>query len=202
MIRSKYQDNFEFISWMKKYFDANTTPSNLKDYNPLTRRNNFEIDLFFLEKNNSKPTLGKDSINNKSIFPRNSSRENITNRQMSIRKNNSNLSFLSNKENEIFEKNKEDYKQNMTNDVLKAERDFYFSKLKDVDHLLDNFDRMKSCQELIDSIRNVLYMTPEKTIFIEQDGTIRLENNQDNILNLKSVNYNEMENYNFENSFK
>lgn len=187
---------------MKKYFDANTTPSNVKDYNPLTRRNNFEIDLCFLERNNSKQTLGKDSINNKSIFPRNSSRENITSRQMSIRKNNSNLSFLSNKENEMFEKNKEDYKQHMTNDVLKAERDFYFSKLRDVDHLLDNFNRMKSCQELIDSIKNILYMTPEKTIFIEQDGTIRLENNQDNILNLKNVNYNELENYNFENSFK
>lgn len=187
MIKSKYQDNFEFVCWLKKYFDLNTPANNIKDYNPAQKRNNFDIDLSFLERISSKNNVGKESVN-RFVPPRNSSRDNISTRQqLSLHKNNSNMSFLSNKENEGIEKNKEE--KQMHYEVLRAERDFYFGKLRDIDHLLDNFDQNKTLEELIDSVRNIIYMTPEKTLVIEKDGTIKLEENHENILNIKRINY-------------
>lgn len=159
---------------MKKFFDSNT-PS-LKDYNPILRRNNSEINFNFLEKNNTKPA------------PRNSSRDLLSNRPMSLNKNNSNMSFLSNKENELLEKIKDE--KYLHYDVLKAEREFFFGKLRDIDHLLDNFDRNKTMEEMVGAIRSVLYMTPNKIVVIGEDGSLKFEETNENILNLKELNFN------------
>lgn len=194
-MKSKYQDNFEFISWMKKFYDANL-PASSKDYNPLLRRNNSEIDLTFLEKEKEKEKasvklpIGKDSIGkNAFIAPRNSSREPISNRPLSINKNNSNMSFLSNKENELFEKLRDE--KYLHYDVLKAEREFFFGKLRDIDHLLDNFDRKGKVEEVVAAVRRILYNTPDKTIIIGEDGSLKFEGNNDQTLSLKEVNYND-----------
>lgn len=179
---------------MKRFYDLSAPSAALKDYNPLSRRNNMEMDLTFLEK---KP-INKDSlIKNQGILPRNSSREPNTTRQMSLHKNNSsNLSFLSNKENDFFLDKMKDEKQTHY-DVLKAEREFFFGKLRDIDHLLDNFDKQKQIDELKVAIRNILYMTPEKFVVIKQDGTIDVEENNENILNMKDLNYKIADHYNF-----
>ena len=181
---------------MRRFFDSNV-PSSIKDYNPQTRRNNVEIDLTYLEKINTKPLNGKDSTGkNMLIAPRNSSRELLSNRPMSLNKNCSNLSFLSNKENnEILEKLKDEKQAHY--DILKAEREFFFGKLRDVDHLLDNFDRGKNVEDLAGAIRSILYMTPEKTVVILADGNLKIEENQENILNIKELAYNG-ENFNYD----
>lgn len=44
--------------------------------------------------------------------------------------------------------------------LFKNERDFYFSKLKDIDHLLDVFQE-NSAENLINSIKNILYSLPD-----------------------------------------
>ena len=106
------------------------------------------------------------------------------------------MSFLSNKENEILEKLKDEKQAHY--DVLKAEREFFFGKLRDIDHLLDNLDEKKTVKELTLGIRSIIYMTPEKTVVIEQDGTIKLEENNDNILNIKELCYNNQENCNYD----
>ena len=192
MVKSKYQDNFEFICWMKKFYESNP-PSSMRDYNPVMRRNNSEIDLTFLEKLGSKPQGSKESLGkNQFMAPRNSSRD-LSNRPMSLNKNNSNLSFLSNKENELLEKIKDE--KYMHYDVLKAEREFFFGKLRDIDHLLDNFDRNKQVKDLVGDIRNILYMTPDKTVTIGEDGTLKFEEVQENVVNIKEINYNNGGNY-------
>lgn len=166
----------------------------MRDYNPIMRRNNSEIDLTFLEKLGSKPQGNKESLGkNQFMAPRNSSRD-LSNRPMSLNKNNSNLSFLSNKENELLEKIKDE--KYMHYDVLKAEREFFFGKLRDIDHLLDNFDRNKQVNDLIGDIRNILYMTPDKTVTIGEDGTLKFEEAQENVVNIKEINFNNGGNYN------
>jgi len=98
------------------------------------------------------------------------------------------MSFLSNKENELLEKIKDE--KYLHYDVLKAEREFFFGKLRDIDHLLDNFDRNKTMEEMVGAIRSVLYMTPNKIVVIGEDGSLKFEETNENILNLKELNFN------------
>ena len=37
-MKGKFQDNFEFLQWFKKFFDANSTDINLEDYDPMEAR--------------------------------------------------------------------------------------------------------------------------------------------------------------------
>ena len=62
LVKSKYQDNFEFIVFFKKLFDSNANNSIIKEYNPILRRGTSEMDLSFGEKGNHKGSVGRESI--------------------------------------------------------------------------------------------------------------------------------------------
>lgn len=49
MAKAKYQDNLEFIQWLKKYFDTNGGAR--QDYDANERRGNCVVDFSFAEKN-------------------------------------------------------------------------------------------------------------------------------------------------------
>ena len=38
LIRGKYQDNLEFMQWLKAFFDANNGPEKAQEYDPVARR--------------------------------------------------------------------------------------------------------------------------------------------------------------------
>lgn len=38
LMKGKFQDNFEFIQWFKKFFDANAADVNIQDYDPMEAR--------------------------------------------------------------------------------------------------------------------------------------------------------------------
>ena len=42
LVKGKYQDNLEFLQWMKRYFDEKTISS---DYDPIQRRNNQQLEI-------------------------------------------------------------------------------------------------------------------------------------------------------------
>lgn len=67
-------------------------------------------------------------------------------------------------------------------DLLSAERNFFFNKLKDIDHYLDVVNKENSIEDVIRNIREIIYNTPDKIIQINNDGTIKLEEATDNIL--------------------
>lgn len=50
--KSKYQDNLEFIQWLKRYFDLFNKNSEVKNYDPLIARKNAEIDFSFIDIRN------------------------------------------------------------------------------------------------------------------------------------------------------
>jgi microtubule-associated protein, RP/EB family len=57
LVKGKYQDNLEFMQWMKRYFDNKQISV---DYDPLERRNNAELEICnegngMKSRNNSKP---------------------------------------------------------------------------------------------------------------------------------------------------
>ncbi len=50
MAKAKYQDNLEFIQWLKRYYDKNCGDRGA-NYNPEERRGKVQIDFGFAEKN-------------------------------------------------------------------------------------------------------------------------------------------------------
>ncbi len=57
---------------------------------------------------------------------------------------------------------------------MRNERDFYFSKLRDIDHLLE-MNKDLSLEIVTAKIREIMYSPPEKVVLILEDGNIKLK---------------------------
>lgn len=76
LTKGKYQDNLEFLQWLKKFFDENKMQY---DYNPLSRRANQELEICkeikSVNVNNSKPRSISPSVK---LPIKNSGKENVS----------------------------------------------------------------------------------------------------------------------------
>ena len=208
MIKTKYQDNLEFAQWMKKYFQANC---NVKDYDPVARRGNIEPEFNIVEKANIKPSIFKESSipgakttpsmilkskstllsNVKNVMIGKNDSLNISKHTLSSNSNSGSttnlFSSIANKENEILMQDlnnileKQKFDKNPQLEVLKAERDFYYGKLKDIDHILE-LSKDNNVNVLINNIREVIYMLPEKITVVCEDGNVKIQNKNDTIM--------------------
>lgn len=52
---------------------------------------------------------------------------------------------------------------------MKSERDFYYNKLKDIDHVLDIY-RDSSVDMLIQTIKDIIYISPDKIGIVNEQG--------------------------------
>lgn len=57
---------------------------------------------------------------------------------------------------------------------MKSERDFYFSKLKDIDQIIDVY-KDTSVENLIQAVKEILYLPPEKIAIITDEGNVRIK---------------------------
>ena len=87
--------------------------------------------------------------------------------------------------NNILEKQKFD--KNPQLEVLKAERDFYYGKLKDIDHILDVYKDI-NVTNLINNIRDIIYMVPEKIAIVCVDGNVKIKNRNDSTMQDDEIN--------------
>ena len=63
-------------------------------------------------------------------------------------------------------------------DLMKSERDFYFSKLRDIDHFLDVY-KDSSVDTLIQTIKEILYLPPEKISMVTDTGKVVIKGKDD-----------------------
>lgn len=63
-------------------------------------------------------------------------------------------------------------------DTMKGERDFYYSKLRDIDHVLDSY-KDSSSELLIQTIRDIIYLSPDKIGVVDEDGHFVVKGNKD-----------------------
>lgn len=185
---------------MHRYFQAHC--ASWKDYDPVARRGNIEPDLNFVDKVSiAKPSVCKDSVTKIPAIPNSKPKSILAPRSAGLRDNSmlsqrsgingsmhngsaSNLfSNLLPKDNEILsdlhnmiERQKAD--KNPQLEILRAERDFYYSKLRDIDHILDVFQG-NNIELLMNNIREVLYLTPEKIAIVCEDGNVKIKNKND-----------------------
>lgn len=196
LIKARYNDNLEFAQWMRKFVQTNA--NSWKEYDPVARRGNHDPDFTFVEKATTvgKPSVCKESVAKagaigkpKSILaPR---MTNLKNDSMYSQRSSeggsmhggstSNLfTSLTPAENKVLsdlnnmiERQKAD--KNPQLEILRSERDFYYSKLRDIDHVLDMY-KGNSVEALMNTIREVLYLTPEKIVIVCEDGDIKIKN--------------------------
>ena len=190
---------------MRRYLQANSTY--LKDYDAVARRGDIELDFNFIEKASAKASTCKDSVSKGASFGAPGKPKSITAPKLAGFKNDSMCSLRSNgsggnggsagnlfaslsaKDTEaladlsnMIERQKAD--KNPQLEILKAERDFYYSKLRDIDHMLD-VRADNNMEVLISNIREILYLTPEKIAIVCENGDIKIKNKLEDDLESK-----------------
>ncbi|XP_015140471.2 microtubule-associated protein RP/EB family member 3 isoform X2 [Gallus gallus] len=164
LVKGKFQDNFEFIQWFKKFFDANYDG---KEYNPLLARQGQDVA--------PAPNPGDHSFNKPkkligTAVPQRTSPTGPKNTQHPARLGNVPSGILrknspatrnggSEADAQILELNQQLMDLKLTVDGLEKERDFYFSKLRDIELICQEHENENS--PIINGIVSVLYATEE-----------------------------------------
>ncbi|PKU27549.1 microtubule-associated protein rp eb family member 3 isoform x1 [Limosa lapponica baueri] len=146
LVKGKFQDNFEFIQWFKKFFDANYDG---KEYNPLLARQGQDVapppnpgDHIFNKPKKPIGTAGNVGVPRgvkRGLRPPGASPS-----QPGADGSVSLLQLMDLK---------------LTVDGLEKERDFYFSKLRDIELICQEHENENS--PIITGIISVLYATEE-----------------------------------------
>jgi len=166
LVKGKFQDNFEFIQWFKKFFDANYQG---QDYDPLTSRDGAYLaicggppahDSSVGSKHaggggarvtNTKARVPAASKNVRSAYGANNANE-----------SNTEMLHLKSKMEELQFQEKE---LNSTIEALEKERDFYFGKLREVEVICQEVETNEAAddyaKETCGRITEILYATEE-----------------------------------------
>uniref|UniRef100_H0WUZ4 Microtubule-associated protein RP/EB family member 3 n=1 Tax=Otolemur garnettii TaxID=30611 RepID=H0WUZ4_OTOGA len=163
LVKGKFQDNFEFIQWFKKFFDANYDG---KDYNPLLARQGQDVapppnpgDQIF---NKSKKLIGT-AGQRPGASTTAPSCPGPLDAQGSSSQETQNPPSARNGGHEtdaqILELNQQLLDLKLTVDGLEKERDFYFSKLRDIELICQEHESENS--PVISGIIGILYATEE-----------------------------------------
>ncbi|KPP75260.1 microtubule-associated protein RP/EB family member 3-like [Scleropages formosus] len=165
LVKGKFQDNFEFVQWFKKFFDANYDG---KEYDPLLARQGQEI---------APPPNPGEHISHKpkkpcgAPVPQRTSPTVPKNVPTPPRAVNNTLSVSTRKnppasrnggseaDAQIMELNQQLLDLKLTVEGLEKERDFYFSKLRDIELICQEHESENN--PILARIIDILYATEE-----------------------------------------
>jgi RP/EB family microtubule-associated protein len=181
LVKGKYQDNLEFLQWIKRYFDLHYTGSG-GEYNAIERRKaayagdkkggSSQTNVASTKKTSTasgstplssknKPTVSAPKVVDSST-PKISSNSSVSKAvEPQPSNNNANANSLSNTANNderLQELSQQLAELKLTVDGLEKERDFYFSRLREVEILCQSFD---SSNEMIQQILKILYASDD-----------------------------------------
>ncbi|XP_006625914.2 microtubule-associated protein RP/EB family member 3 isoform X1 [Lepisosteus oculatus] len=165
LVKGKFQDNFEFVQWFKKLFDANYDG---KDYDPLLARQGQDVapspnpgeQIFNKPKKPyGTPVPQRTSPTAPKNMPAPQRHVNTT-PSVGIRKNPPVArNGGSDTDAQIMELNQQLMELKLTVDGLEKERDFYFSKLRDIELICQEHESENN--PVISRIIEILYATEE-----------------------------------------
>ncbi|XP_077595295.1 microtubule-associated protein RP/EB family member 3-like isoform X2 [Stigmatopora nigra] len=143
LIKGKFQDNFEFLQWFKKFFDANYVD---KDYDPVMLRQGLE---------RTPPLPNSGPIRTSPTAPKVAPAQQ---RQINAPPARRNPAMARNGgDSELTELNQQLLEMKLTLDGLEKERDFYFGKLRDIELICQDGDGNPVLNKIVD----ILYATEE-----------------------------------------
>ncbi|XP_028848747.1 microtubule-associated protein RP/EB family member 1-like isoform X4 [Denticeps clupeoides] len=164
LIKGKFQDNFEFVQWFKKFFDANYDG---KEYDPVAARQCQETTLSPVQTTvtTSKPkkpsTEGRIMSGSKPtapVAPQRASRASTAC---------SRTTAPGNKDPGLEELNQEVSMLRTSVQDLEKERDFYFSKLRNIELICQ--EQEETSDPVLQRILDILYATDEGFVVPEGD---------------------------------
>ncbi|XP_030642683.1 microtubule-associated protein RP/EB family member 3a [Chanos chanos] len=159
LVKGKFQDNFEFVQWFKKFFDANYDG---KEYDPVQARQGQDVapppNPGEHISHKPKRTCGPSGPQRTSpTVPKNMpTPQRVT--TTTIRKNPA-LARNGGSDAEIMELNQQLMELKLTVDGLEKERDFYFSKLRDIELICQEHESENN--PIITRIVDILYATED-----------------------------------------
>jgi len=176
LIKAKYQDNLEFLQWMKRFFDIK---HNGQEYDALARRKG--QDLFYILGGgkvaaggvSAGPTAGNKAPSKIGGAPKvaaapvskpvGASKPLAAGGKPIVAQKDS-------AESSKLQAELQDLRMNM--DTVEKERDFYFGKLRDIEMLLQANEAKKT--PLTENILKILYASEEEKVLIDEGGNLTI----------------------------
>ncbi|XP_024292702.1 microtubule-associated protein RP/EB family member 3 isoform X1 [Oncorhynchus tshawytscha] len=161
LVKGKFQDNFEFVQWFKKFFDANYDG---KEYDPLQARQGQDMapapnpgDHFSHrpKRTHGPPGPQRMSPTVPKIMP---APQRVLNTTVHVRKTPA-LARNGGSDVELMELNQQLMELKLTVDGLEKERDFYFSKLRDIELICQEHE--SDTNPHLSRIMDILYATED-----------------------------------------
>ncbi|KAK3771061.1 hypothetical protein RRG08_002108 [Elysia crispata] len=152
LVKGKFQDNFEFVQWFKRFFDANYEGG---EYDPVAARGGETMGSGKSVGMNKAPTskaAPKPAQHTQKMKqPTRSPATNNTRRSPGMANNAGGDSQV------VDELNRQIEQLTMDKEGLEKERDFYFNKLREIEIICQDHDALGHVKEIMD----VLYATEE-----------------------------------------
>ncbi|XP_029352076.1 microtubule-associated protein RP/EB family member 3-like [Echeneis naucrates] len=145
LVKGKFQDNFEFLQWFKKFFDANYDG---KEYDPLLSRQGQEGTP---PPPNPGPMRTSPTAPKTVPTPQRQINLAVGRRHAPVTRNGGDA--------ELIELNQQLLDLKLTVDGLEKERDFYFGKLRDIELICQ--ENENDSNPVLSKIIDILYATEE-----------------------------------------
>ncbi|XP_037541550.1 microtubule-associated protein RP/EB family member 3 isoform X2 [Nematolebias whitei] len=146
LVKGKFQDNFEFLQWFKRFFDANYDG---KEYDPILMRQGQE---------GTPPPPNPGPMRTSPTAPKGVPTPQRQINAPSVRRN---IPMTRNGgDAELVELNQQIMDMKLTIDGLEKERDFYFGKLRDIE-LICQENENDDNNPVLGKIIHILYATEE-----------------------------------------
>lgn len=149
LIRGKYQDNLEFMQWLRRFFDMNGGEG--KEYNAVERRKGVKTP--WDSGVSAQATATRRAV---AAAPASTTPRTKPTRPPLSQEPDSQLAEL-----------------RLANDVIQKERDFYFGKLRAIELFCQH--HAEDGGAVIAEISKVLYATDDETISVTPDGDVLVE---------------------------
>ncbi|ORY45391.1 hypothetical protein LY90DRAFT_523677 [Neocallimastix californiae] len=155
LMKCKFQDNLEFLQWMKKFWDTYYSGN---AYDAVARRN------ASAKKGAKKPlSTVKPRVSTSRPSTASSRSTPSTTRSSAGLKSNTSAELEAEYQHSMNELSEEITGLKATVEALEKERDFYFGKLRDIEVLIQNQIEIApiECQEFMKEVQTILYSTED-----------------------------------------
>merc|ERR1712109_108878 len=164
LIKGRFQDNFEFLQWFKKFFDANYQG---QEYDPMAARDGVEVGGTGGSRMPLATSNGHSKMPARTAVAKRSPAARVPaaprSRPMGGGAGGASAAQIEELNAQILEKN-------LTIEGLEKERDFYFGKLRDIEVLAQEQEGQPESGEFGQKILELLYATEEGFAVPEEDG--------------------------------
>lgn len=194
LVKGRFQDNFEFVQWFKKFFDANYDGH---DYDPIAARDGLPLTVNEGKMTNNAKPLQRPAMRAAPAQPATVTPKNVqsnftkpvaksvstTSSKSSLNNGSGNAHVNAELQQENIRMVNEVNEIKSTLDGLEKERDFYFGKLRDIEVLCQEYEADNL--PVVKKILEILYATadgfaPPEDGVVDTNDTIELVQGDEN----------------------